>query len=375
MSAENPADDVDFDDPAVWQYELPPELIAARPSVERDGARLLVVDRSTGRISHRWVRELPQLLASGDLLVFNNTRVLPARLFGWRTATGGRWEGLFLRAVSADCWELMCETRGRLVSGEQVTVVPARNGEGESAGAGSDRVTPDSLSLRLLERDGEGIWRVRPEDPRPFDVLLAEFGSLPLPPYLGRRRADADDENRYQTCLARVPGAIAAPTAGLHFTPQLLARCAESGVLRSEVTLHVGAGTFRPVKAERISGHAMHSEWCEVPEDCAGAVAATSAQGGRTVAVGTTTVRTLESAARHSGGSLAAWRGETDLFIRPPFEFRVIDALLTNFHLPGSTLLIMIAAFAGYDLVMEAYRAAIAERYRFFSYGDAMLIL
>jgi S-adenosylmethionine:tRNA ribosyltransferase-isomerase len=362
----------DLDDPATWTYQLPPELIASRPATRRDDARLLVLRRSSNEIEHRYIRDLPELLNSGDLLVFNDTKVLPARLFGVRTSTGGRWEGLFLRRFSDGIWQLLCETRGKLQPGESISVMPATdpagNGQiGVSDGRGFD--------LQLLAKDEEGRWTALPSDKRHFTQLLDEFGCMPLPPYMGRRLADADDVIRYQTCFASQPGAVAAPTAGLHFTPELIANCASAGTDSAHVTLHVGMGTFRPMNVERVGDHHMHHEWCQLPYECCSAISRVRQRSGRIVAVGTTSVRTLESALISTNGKLQAWAGDTDLFIRPPFEFGVVDCLLTNFHLPGSTLLIMVAALAGFDLVMEAYRQAIARRYRFFSYGDAMLIL
>lgn len=359
---------------STWQFELPPELIASRPPAERDDSRLLVVDRDRQSIIHSSIRELPSWLKAGDLLVFNNTRVLPARLFGFRTATQGRWEGLYVEQASDGHWLMMCETRGRLVPGETITVIPAAEWTVASE-AGFRTGYSSSLLLTLQARDAEGQWIVRPESPGSSVELLEQFGSLPLPPYMGRKLADKDDSIRYQTTFAAEPGAVAAPTAGLHFNDRLLAQCAAAGIDRSEVTLHVGPGTFRPVTSERLSEHRMHEEWCRLPQSCVTAIRKARERKGRVVAVGTTCVRTLESAAIASAEFPAPWEGRTSLFIRPGFSFRAIDCLLTNFHLPGSTLLVLVSAMTGYELLMEAYRQAVAERYRFFSYGDAMLIL
>jgi len=362
---------------SAWQFDLPPELIADRPAPRRDDARLLVVDRHQQLIRHSSVRELPQLLAAGDLLVFNNTKVLPARLFGVRTSTGGRWEGLYIEQTQDGDWILMCETRGKLRPGESITVIPAAKWAAQQA---HPTVTPGStccslvLTLLLRERRPDGTWIARPESHRSPAALLEDFGSLPLPPYMKRRVADQSDADRYQTTFATEPGAIAAPTAGLHFTPELLNACTSAGITRTEVTLHVGPGTFRPVTAERLSEHRMHEEWCRLPGTAVEAIRC-KAPGGRLIAVGTTSVRTLESAALASDDFPAPWEGRTDLFIRPGFKFRAIQGLITNFHLPGSTLLVLVAALAGRELILEAYRQAIAERYRFYSYGDAMLIL
>lgn len=350
----------DPDELATWQFDLPPELIASRPAATRDSSRLLVIERTGGRIQHRRITDLPDILSPHDLLVFNNTKVLPARLFGFRTATNGKWEGLFVSETSPGHWTLLCETRGRLMPGETITVTPAYT-------SGSP------LILTLREKHDHGIWLAQVDDQRPVETVLNEFGSLPLPPYMGRKLADETDRERYQTQFASQPGAVAAPTAGLHFTPELLERCRQRGIATTELTLHVGIGTFRPVSTNLLSEHKMHHEWCRVTQDTCDQIESTRIAGGRTIAVGTTSVRTLESSCE--SGSPQAWQGETNLFIRPGYQFRAVDGLLTNFHLPGSTLIVLVAALAGYDLVMEAYRQAVQERYRFYSYGDAMLIL
>jgi S-adenosylmethionine:tRNA ribosyltransferase-isomerase len=248
-----------------------------------------------------------------------------------------------------------------LQEGESITIQPP-----------ADRDSSAPLTLTLDARGEEGEWQARPSLPGNSTELLDQFGSMPLPPYIHRDQPQVEDRERYQTVYARTPGAVAAPTAGLHFTPDLLAACAARGIERATVTLHVGLGTFRPVTAARLSEHVMHHEWCELPNETVDAIAATRARGGRIVAVGTTVVRTLESVAAR--GPLAPWQGETDLLIRPPYEFRVVDALLTNFHLPRSTLLALVYAFGGRDFLRRAYDVAIAEQYRFYSYGDAMLI-
>ena len=361
----------DLDDVCAWQYELPDHLIASRPAPRRDASRLMVVRRDSGQIEHHRMLELPFMLAGGDRLVFNNTKVLPARLFGFRTSTKGKWEGLFLEEFPDGRWRITGQTRGRLQADESLTLVPA----GKLAGANSaiDKTPGTTLTLRLISQGDDGSWMVQPDLDRPTAELLEEFGTLPLPPYIGRKVADEADRDRYQTIFADEAGAIAAPTAGLHFTPELLEACEKNQIRSSRVTLHVGIGTFRPVSSDRLSEHQMHSEWCRIPGDTADNINTTMASGGSIVAVGTTTVRTLEAAAMT--GELAAWQGSTNLFIRPGFPFRVVDKLLTNFHLPGSTLLVLVAALAGYDLIMEAYRKAVEERYRFYSYGDAMLIL
>ena len=363
-----------------WQFELPAELIASRPAETRDGARLLVVDRQKACVTHARIRDLPELLRPNDLLVFNNTKVLPARLFGYRTATGGRWEGLYVEEVLPRHWHILSDTRGRLQPGETITVQPAYG-----AGSGSDPNSvagtspgPDNLILTLIKKREDGGWIAAPNSSAPSLELLEQFGSLPLPPYMGRKLADQDDRHRYQTQFASEPGAVAAPTAGLHFTESLLEECRSRGLQKAELTLHVGIGTFRPVVAERLADHKMHEEWCRLPAETCGLVKQTQQRQGRVIAVGTTSVRTLESAAQAtmgSGNMLQPWQGRTSLFIQPGYKFQAVDCLLTNFHLPGSTLLVLVAAMAGYDLIMEAYRQAISERYRFYSYGDAMLIV
>lgn len=336
-------------------YDLPEELIAQEPCPERDRSRLLVVRRDSECIEHHTFHELPALLRAGDLLVLNNSRVLPARLVGRRAVTGGKWEGLFLREPSPGVWELLCQTRGRPHPGEEVVV------------------EPEPLRLTLLEHLGPGRWLVRPHEPGTPPELLARYGQVPLPPYIRKGRAGTADAERYQTVYASSPGSVAAPTAGLHFTPAVLAALKEQRIDTTFVTLHVGLGTFQPIQTEQIEQHRMHAEWGELTAAAADAVTACQRRGGRVVAVGTTSVRVLETVA--AAGEVRPWSGATDLFIRTPYSFRVVDALLTNFHLPRTTLLLLVAAFAGVELTRAAYRVAVEERYRFFSYGDAMLVL
>ncbi len=356
------APDRDPDSLDTYSYELPEELIAKEPPERRDGARLMVLDREQKTIEHRTIRDLPDLLRSGDRLVLNDTRVVPARIVGERSATGGKWEGLFLRKLGVGDWEIIGQTRGRLTPGESITLKSIHRPAESSP-----------LTVKLVQRGNDGVWIARPESELDAFELLDRYGTVPLPPYMQRKVADDSDWSRYQTTFAQTPGSVAAPTAGLHFTPELLAECASRGITNSRVTLHVGIGTFRPVTVDKLSDHDMHSEWCVLPETTAAELTQTRESGGRVVGVGTTSVRTLESVAAR--GPLAAWQGETNLFIRPPYEFRAIDCLLTNFHLPKSTLFVLVCALAGTDFVHEAYREAITERYRFFSYGDAMLIL
>jgi len=350
-----------------YDYELPPELLAKHPCEKRDESRLMVIDRVTGSIEHFRFRDLPALVRRGDCLVMNNTRVLKARVFGTRTATGGKWEGLFLSSTDEGNWLLIGETRGRIQSGESITIHPAY---GPATG---NEGSADSLTLTMIDRDSTGTWTARPDSPNRPEVLLERFGTLPLPPYIGRKLADESDDDRYQTTYAREPGAIAAPTAGLHFTPELLEACRSAGAATTEVTLHVGIGTFRPISVERLDDHTMHSEWCKLDGESAEQLGDVKRSSGRIIAVGTTSVRTLESAAQN--GTIQQWAGPTDLFIRPGYEFRAIDALITNFHLPKSSLLVLVSAFAGHELTKRAYAVAIENRYRFYSYGDAMMIV
>lgn len=333
-----------------FDYELPERLIAQHPAARRDDARLLVVRREAGTLEHRVFRDLPELLRPGDLLVLNDTKVLPARLVGRRERTSGKWEGLFLRELADGSWEILAQTRGYAPEGETFA-------------------TESGLRLMLIGRTAERHWLVRPELPGSVAELLAVHGQIPLPPYIRKGRAGGDDAQRYQTVYADRAGSVAAPTAGLHFTPELLARLDAVGVRTARVTLHVGLGTFASVKADYPTQHAIHAEWCEVPVETANAIAATRTNGGRVVAVGTTTARTLESARGEP------FRGETRLFIHPPYRFQVVDVLITNFHLPRTTLLLLVQALAGPELLKRAYREAVEREYRFFSYGDAMIVL
>lgn len=352
----------EIDDLDTYSYDLPEELIAREPTEQRDGARLLVLNRAEQSIEHRTIRDLPELLRAGDRLVLNDTQVVPARIVGYRTETGGRWEGLFLRRGEGRDWHFLSQTRGRLQPGETVTLTSIH--------------APDDwppLVIRLLDRDGDGVWRAQPDsDVDAFD-LLQRYGTVPLPPYIQRKVAADSDWQRYQTTFARTPGSVAAPTAGLHFTPELLSECQQNGIDHSRLTLHVGIGTFRPISVQSLSAHQMHSEWCELSEATATEIRQTQLAGGRIVSIGTTSVRTLETAAR--SGSVQPFSGNTSLFIRPPYEFQAVDCLLTNFHLPKSTLLVLVSTLAGIEFIRRAYRIAVEERYRFFSYGDAMLIL
>ena len=346
----------------LYDYELPPDLIAQESLADRAAARLLVVDRSTGGLVHRHVRDLPRILQPGDLVVVNDTRVVPARLIGRRVKTGGRWEGLFLRSDAASgAWELLASTRGRPEIGERVVLT------------GLDGA--DALSLTLVGRSGGGAWLAMPDAQEPqasVEAILNRVGRVPLPGYIRGGIEQPGDRERYQTVFARESGSAAAPTAGLHFDEPLLAELTARGIGRARVTLHVGLDTFRPIAVDRLDDHPMHTEWCECPAETVAAITATRSAGGRIVAVGTTAARTLETAAR--SGTLTAWSGPTDLFIRPGHAFRAVDCLVTNFHMPRTTLMVLVSTFASRGLIAHAYEEAIKEEYRFLSYGDAMLI-
>ncbi len=346
-------------DLADYDYDLPEELIAQRPVAHRADARLMVIQRASGQIEHSHIRDLPTWLAAGDCLVVNDTRVVPARLVGYRTSTGGRWHGLFLSADDRGNWQLLCKTRGKLQPGERIMLV--------------DRDAQDAVALQLLTRMEEGIWAARPQTDESTWELLQRIGRVPLPHYIRGGQMVPDDLRWYQTVYANHPGSVAAPTAGLHLTEELLQRIEQNDVTITRVTLHVGLGTFRPIKSDRIEAHQMHAESGIVTDGAVDQIEAARRRGGRVVAVGTSTVRILETAA--ATGPLTAWAGQTELFIRPPYQFRIVDSLLTNFHLPRSTLLILVRTLGGDPLLRRAYQEAIRERYRFFSYGDAMLIL
>lgn len=360
----------------LYDYELPRELIAQEPLPVRSDARLMLVDRSTGSIEHHHVRDLPDLLRVNDTLVLNDSRVIPAKLVGYRTTTQGRWQGLYLRSdPETGIWEVLTKTRGTLAPGESITV--------------QDRNGLDGMLLRVVARTDEGHLLALPELPEGFhDTEVADrldpddpaswlerFGRVPLPPYIrDGHMVDADVED-YQTVFAKKRGSVAAPTAGLHFTRPLLKHIADRNIPTSSVTLHVGLGTFRPIATDNLADHPMHTEWCQIDADNAEQIRHYRKIGGRCVAVGTTCVRVLESAAAAGNGALNAWTGTTDLFIREPYEFQVVDALMTNFHFPRSTLLVLVSAFATRELALHAYQVAIENEYRFFSYGDAMLIV
>jgi S-adenosylmethionine:tRNA ribosyltransferase-isomerase len=347
-----------------FDFDLPSELIAQEPAAERTAARLLCLGRDTGAVGHHQMSELPELLRAGDVVVVNNTKVFPARLLGHRVPSGGAVECLLVRKASevsetSDIWEALMHPGQKLKPGAHVIFEGARTLHGE-----------------VLERHyyGRRLIRLWTEDGTPVSEAVDEIGHVPLPPYIKRDDRDAD-RDRYQTVFARARGSVAAPTAGLHFTPALVAALTGRGVEVVEITLHVGYGTFQPVRVDRVEDHRLEAESYEIGEPTAAAIAHARDAGRRVIAVGTTTTRTLEAVAAAHGGRVTAGKGATDLFIYPGFRFRVVGGLLTNFHLPRSSLLMLVAAFAGREHILAAYHAAIARRYRFYSYGDAMLIL
>lgn len=342
-----------------FNYHLPPELIAQHPLAERSASRLLCLDGNTGEVSHHQFVELLDFLRPDDLLVFNNTRVIPARLWGQKE-TGGKVEILLER-----------------LTGVHTALAHIRASKSPKPGtvlhlAAEEGLEPGPYSLLVTGREGE-LFQVSSEGGPALAEILLAIGHMPLPPYIQREDELADQE-RYQTVYAEREGAVAAPTAGLHFSEALLRQIDERGIRRAAVTLHVGAGTFQPVRADRIEDHVMHAEYVEVDEALCAAVRETRARGGRVVAIGTTAVRSLETASQQSDGGIEPFRGDTDIFIYPGYRFRSVDAMVTNFHLPESTLLMLVSAFAGKAHIMAAYAAAIAAGYRFFSYGDAMYI-
>ncbi|WP_406664011.1 tRNA preQ1(34) S-adenosylmethionine ribosyltransferase-isomerase QueA [Gallaecimonas sp. GXIMD1310] len=335
-----------------FHFELPEQLIARHPMPERSASRLLMLDGATGALNHGQFTDLLTQVAAGDLLVFNNTRVIPARLFGQK-ASGGKVEVLVERVLDDR----------RVLAHVRASKAPK---------AGAELLFDEGVQATMVARHDALFELVFAIDETVIN-LLERIGHMPLPPYIDRPD-DAEDRERYQTVYNQKPGAVAAPTAGLHFDQPLLAALAEKGVEMAFVTLHVGAGTFQPVRADNITEHQMHSEYAEVPEEVVAAVQACKARGGRVIAVGTTSVRSLESAAKAGQGSLQPFSGDTDIFIYPGYRFAVVDALITNFHLPESTLIMLVSAFAGYRNTMAAYREAVNQQYRFFSYGDAMFI-
>lgn len=340
-----------------FDYPLPERLIAQHPADRRDASRMMVLHRRDRRWEHRMFTDLPSYIKEGDVMVVNNTKVIPARMVGRKPNTGGRVEIFLLEEKEPGLWDVLLRSRRRPKPGDPVIF-----GDG-------------GLVARMVEEGELGRALVRFDTSRPVLDWADELGDTPLPPYIHREAGSLDeDRERYQTVFARYPGAVAAPTAGLHFTPEVLARLERQGVHRVEITLHVGLGTFRPVSADDVEDHRMEFERYHVDEQAAETIRSARRSGGRCLAVGSTSVRTLEAvAAPH--GDIVAGDGRTDIFIRPPYAFRAVDMILTNFHLPKSTLLMMMSAFAGKDLMLAAYEEAVRQEYRFFSYGDCMLIV
>lgn len=334
-----------------FYYDLPQELIAQTPADPRDSSRLLVYNRAEGSVQHKIFRDIIDFLNPGDALVINDTKVIPARLYGKKQGTGRQVEFLLLNQLSGDTWEVILRPGRKLRPGDRVSFA-------------------EELEAEILEKQEDGVTKVKFCFQGSFEALLDEYGNMPLPPYITKR---LEDRERYQTVYAKERGSAAAPTAGLHFTPELMENIKKKGVDIIPVLLHVGLGTFRPVKAERLEDHKMHSEYYSISEESAHRINAVKERGGRVIAVGTTSVRTLESAADQEG-RVKEQSGNTDIFIYPGYRFRCVDALITNFHLPESTLLMLISAFMGKEQALEVYRLAVQEKYRFFSFGDAMFI-
>ena len=335
-----------------FSFELPEQLIARFPKAERSSSRLLAMDKRSGELSHHTFKDLADFLQPGDLLVFNNTKVIPARLFGQKSS-GGKVEVLV---------ERMFDDK-RFLAHVRASKAPK---------PGTELLLEGSAKVRMNQRHDE-LFELEVMDDEPVLDMLERLGHMPLPPYIDRPDNE-EDKARYQTVYNEKPGAVAAPTAGLHFDQPLLDKLTGKGVEFAFVTLHVGAGTFQPVRVDNVLEHKMHAEYIEVPQQVVDAIAACKARGNKVVAVGTTSVRSLESAAQQGGGQLVAYNGDTQIFIYPGYEFKVVDALITNFHLPESTLIMLVSAFSRRDYVMNAYQTAIAEQYRFYSYGDAMFI-
>ena len=337
-----------------FYFDLPQELIAQDPLEDRSSSRLLVLGKETGSIEHKHFYDILEYLREGDCLVLNNTKVIPARLYGVREGTGAMIEILLLKRKENNVWETLVKPGKKAKPGTKIIF-----GDGLLVGEVLEIVEEGN---RLIQFTYEGV----------FEEILDQLGQMPLPPYITH---ELKDKNRYQTVYAKYEGSAAAPTAGLHFTPQLLEKVKEKGVEIAEVTLHVGLGTFRPVKVEDVTQHHMHSEFYEVTEEASSIIKDTKERGGRVICVGTTSCRTIESAAARFDGDIKACSGWTDIFIYPGYQFRLLDGLITNFHLPESTLLMLVSALAGKERVLAAYEEAVKEKYRFFSFGDAMLII
>jgi len=336
-----------------FDYYLPKEMIAQQPVYPRDSSRLMVLKRDTGEIEHRVFRDIVAYLRAGDVLVLNKTRVMPARLYGYKAETGGKIEVLLLNRISSDRWKVLARPARRTRVGVKLVF-----GNGE-------------LTAKVIGKAEEGCRIIEFKCSGVFEEILDRLGEIPLPPYI---KEDLKDRERYQTVYGRIEGSAAAPTAGLHFTPELLSKVQEKGVKLVYLLLHVGLGTFRPVKTEKVEDHKMHAEYYQMDAETAETINKARKEGGRIVAVGTTTVRTLETVANQNGEVMPG-RGWTDIFIYPGYKFKAVDILVTNFHLPRSTLLMLVSAFAGKESIINAYSVAVEKKYRFFSFGDAMLII
>lgn len=343
-------------DVSLYHYELPKELIAQVPLKKRDQSRLMIVDRAKGTWMHTHFPSILEMFEPGDVMVFNDSRVRPARLIGVKEDTGAKIELLLLHPLGNDEWEALVKPAKRVKEG---TVISFGDG------------LLKAIALQPTQAAGGRVFRLKYQSAN-FEKLLEELGKMPLPPYI---HAQLDDPERYQTVYSKVIGSAAAPTAGLHFTPELMNQLKQKGIEFAFLTLHVGLGTFRPVTAKRVEDHQMHAEYYELSEEAAEKINNAKQKGKKVIAVGTTSVRTLETVAQRYQGEIRADKGWTDIFIYPGYQFQTIDALLTNFHLPESTLLMLVSAFASRELIMKAYREAVEKRYRFFSFGDAMLIL
>jgi S-adenosylmethionine:tRNA ribosyltransferase-isomerase len=357
---------------ADFHFDLPPELIAQHPSPKRGESRLLVLHRMENRLEHKRFPDLLSFLKPGDVLVLNDSRVIPARLHGANAKTGGKFEMLLLEENTPNDWWMMVRPGKNARIGTEILIQQHKTSAPKS-----------TISANVLEKNSEGHCRMRFKGAGDVKDWLEEIGEVPLPPYITRKNSGAlpEDKQRYQTVFARSDGSVAAPTAGLHFTNEILDKIRNLGVKICFVTLHVGPGTFAPVKTENLSEHTMHEERFTLGEETVRAVNDAKKNGGRVIAAGTTSVRVLESVAAQNAGKLSVYKGKTNIFIFPPYRFQIVDALLTNFHLPCSTLLMLVSAFAapgemrGREMILSAYADAIRERYRFFSYGDAMIIL
>lgn len=342
-----------------FDYHLPEELIAQTPLEQRDRSRMLVVQRETGELTDDWIANLPGYLRPGDLLVRNNSQVIPARFWARKADTHGGIELLLLRALDENRWEALARPAKRLQPGVQAQILSHEGGD------------PIGASFEVTDRGDQGLVVIE-FSPGALD-RLDEFGAMPLPPYIHTR---LDETSRYQTLYASTPGSAAAPTAGLHFTPELMGRCEEAGARWADVTLHIGLDTFRPVTVDRVADHTIHTEWCSVSDATARAVAETKRAGGRVIAIGTTSARTLETLGQRIDlGNPRGFSSPTSIFITPGYRWTIVDAMLTNFHLPRSTLIMMVSSLAGRETILRAYQHAVEERYRFFSFGDAMLIV